>query len=354
MPDRGIRRICVVLLSGLGDVVHGLPVVNALRRNDPRCRITWVVEPLSAPLLRAHPSVDEVLVFEKARGARGVLDLARAMAGRRWDLTLNFNIYFKSIFPTLFSRAGVRVGLDRRRSADGVWLAANVRTPPRPRAHTQDMFLELLEAIGVAPRPVVWRLAPTAEERAAQVAFFARFERPVAAIVPASANAKKDWVPERYGPVIDALDRDFGMDAVIVGGPSERERRMAERIVASSSSKPAVALGDGVRRLVWLIGGSRLVIAPDTGPVHIARALEVPVIGLYGHTNPWRVGPWRAYEDLWVDAYTEPGEAPDPSNATPKLGRMDRITSAEVVERVRRAADRYLSADSGIRGDDVR
>lgn len=348
----GVRDVCVVLLSGLGDVVHGLPVVNALKREDPTRRITWVVEPLSAPLLRHHAAIDEVIVFEKQRGASAVLALARTMLRRRWDLTLNFNIYFKSVFPTVLSRAPVRVGLDRGRSADAVWLFANVRTAPGPRTHTQDMFLEVLETIGVEPRPVMWRLGPTAPERVEQRAFFRRFERPVAAIVPASANAKKDWVPERFGAVIDALDRDFGMDAILVGGPSERERRLAERIVSSSSSAPVVALGDGVRRLLWLLEGSALVIAPDTGPVHIARALEVPVIGLYGHTNPWRVGPWRRYEDLWVDAYTDPGAEPDPSLAEPRLGRMERITEADVLHRVQRAVDRYLGGDS-FRGRDA-
>lgn len=346
-----VRSVCVVLLSGLGDVVHGLPVVNALKRDDPTRRITWVVEPLSAPLLRHHPSVDDVVVFDRRKGARGVWALAHAMAGRSWDLTLNFNVYFKSVFPTLLSRAPVRVGLDRRRSADGVWLFANVRTPPRPRSHTQDMFLEMLDVIGVETRPAVWRLSPTAEEAAQQRAFFSRFDRPVAAIVPASANPRKDWIPERYAPVIDALDRDFGMDSVIVGGPSEREARLSERIVAAASSKPTVALGDGIRRLVWLLSGSRLVIAPDTGPVHIARAMEVPVIGLYGHTNPWRVGPWRHYRDLWVDAYTETGAAPDPSDATPKLQRMERITEADVLERVARAVERYRVADPAAPAD---
>lgn len=341
MDGRPLRDVCIVLLSGLGDVVHGLPVVNALKRADPTRRITWVVEPPSAPLLRRHPAVDEVIVFEKRKGVRGVLSLARSMAGRHWDVTLNFNIYLKSVFPTVLSGAPLRVGLDRARTAEGVWLFSNLRTPPRPRAHTQDMFLEILETLGVESRPVRWRLSPELDERAAQEAFFSRFDRPVAAIVPASANPKKDWIPARYAEVIDALDRDFGMSSVIVGGPSDRERRLTEEILSAASARPAVALGDGVRRLVWLLGGSRLVIAPDTGPVHIARAMEVPVIGLYGHTNPWRVGPWRRYEDLWVDAYTEPGEAPDPSNAAPKLGRMPRITAADVLERVQRAVDHH-------------
>ncbi|HSH45370.1 MAG TPA: glycosyltransferase family 9 protein [Longimicrobiales bacterium] len=329
-------RICVVLLTGVGDVVHGLPLVNALKRHDPSCRITWVAEPVPAGIVEHHPAVDEVVVFRKKDGARGVMGLARSLRGRRFDVTLNLNIYFKSIFPTVLSRAPVRVGFDRGRARDGVWLFANRPLPERSRAHTQDMFLEFLALMGVEPRPLEWHLGPTPEEAAERDRFFQRFSRPVVAVVPASANAKKDWPAERYGPVLDALESDLGVDTMIVGGPSVRERALTDRILASTRAEPEVALVDGIRRVLWLLSGSHLVIAPDTGPVHMARAMDVPVVGLYGHTNPWRVGPYRRYQDLWVDAYTEPGEAPDPSNATPKLDRMERITPEQVLDRVRR------------------
>jgi heptosyltransferase I len=109
-------------------------------------------------------------------------------------------------------------------------------------------------------------------------------------------------------------------------------------------------MGDGIRPLLWRLHGSALLVAPDTGPVHMARAMDVPVVGLYGHTNPWRVGPYRKYQDLWVDTYTEPGEAPDPSNAEPKLGRMERIGVADVLDRVEAAVDRYgVGSDGGRR-----
>jgi heptosyltransferase I len=205
------------------------------------------------------------------------------------------------------------------------------------------MYLQFLDHLGV-PRldPPQWGFTLTDEERGAQAEFFAPFEgRPVAAIVPASKNARKDWPAARWAEVVDALERDFGFRVVIVGGPGERETAIAREIVERASSRPVWGLGDGVRRLLWLLGASRLVLAPDTGPVHIARALSVPVVGLYGHTNPWRVGPYRAFEDLWVDRYTEPGETPDTSNFTPKLGRMEQITVADVVERVQLAVDRY-------------
>jgi heptosyltransferase I len=336
-PD---AHVCVVLLTGLGDVVHGLPVVNALKRQAPARRITWVVEPMPAPIVEGHPAVDDVVVFRKKDGARGVAALAEDLAGRDIDVTLNLNIYFKSVFPTVLSRAPVRIGFDRGRSRDWTWLFANRRLPPRPRAHTQDMFLEFLELLDVPAEPLEWRLEPTPDERRLQAEFAAAFGRPVAAIVPATANPKKDWLPERWARVADALDHDFGFDVVILGGPSERERAIAAGILESARSRPTVAMGDGIRPLLWRIDAASLLVAPDTGPVHIARAVGTPVVGLYGHTNPWRVGPYRRYHDLWVDAYTEPGDAPDPSDFTPKLGRMERIQVADVLDRVDRAVEK--------------
>jgi heptosyltransferase I len=343
-PER--NHVCLVLLTGLGDVIHGFPVVNALKRADPSTRITWVVEPMPAPVLLPHPAVDEVVVFEKRRGLRGVLDLRERLARSRPRATLNCNVYFKSVFPTVFSGAPVRVGFDRDRARDLTWIFANERVSG-PRRHTQDMFLELLGPLGVDPAPVEWGLEPTSPERERQADFFARFERPVAAIVPTSAHVAKDWIPERWAALLDVLDRDFGFATVLLGGASDRERTVTREILATARTKPVVAMGDGIRPLLWRIHGSDLLIAPDTGPLHMARAMEVPVVGLYGHTNPWRVGPYRKFEDLWVDRYSEPDASPDPSLAMPKEGRMEQITVQDVAERVQVAVARYGAGTRG-------
>lgn len=345
LPSRHVR---IVLLTGLGDVVNGLVLANALKDDDPTRRITWVVEPMPAPILAGHPSIDRIVVYRKKEGVRGIRRLARDLAeGPRPDVTLNLNVYFKSVWPTLLARAPRRLGFDRARSFDGVWLAANRRLPPRPRAHPVDMFLEFAAELGIAvPRPE-WRIALSDEERAAQAAFFGESGRPVATLVAASANAKKDWPAERWAAVADALAHDFGFRVVLAGGPGEREQRIAREVMEVASVAPRWALGDSVRRLAWIVGGSDLVLAPDTGPVHVARAFGVPVIGLYGHTNPWRVGPWRAFEELWIDRYTDPGELPDPANFTPKLGRMETITVNDVLERVERARSRFPARSGG-------
>lgn len=328
-------RICVVLLTGLGDVVHGLPVVNAIRRAWPDAHVTWVVEPMPSGVLRPHPSVDEVIVFHKRAGVAGVRRLRAELRPRHFDLALNFNIYFKSVFPLVFSRARRRIGFDRARARDGVWLFANEHLHARPRRHTQDMFLEFLDVLGIAAGPLQWLIPITEAERLEQETFFRELrDRPVVGIVGASANQKKDWPARNYPALVDALVNDFHAHVVLLGGPGEREQRVAQYITEHAQHRPLWALGDSIRRLTWLIDGCRLVIAPDTGPVHIARALEVPVIGLYGHTNPWRVGPYRKFEDLWVDRYNDAGEAPDASKAEPKHGRMELISVADVLDKV--------------------
>ncbi|HSJ05207.1 MAG TPA: glycosyltransferase family 9 protein [Longimicrobiales bacterium] len=332
------RHACIILLTGLGDVVHGLPVVNAMKRAWPATRITWVVEPMPAGILDPHPAVDQVIVYEKRKGARGVADLRRRMAREQFDLAINLNIYFKSIWPLLFSRASRRWTFGRDRARDGVWLAGNRHLPPRPRRHTQDMFLEFANALGIDPLPLEWRLMATEAERAEQRRFLDMLDgRPAVALVPASANTNKDWPAERYVAVADAIEGDMGARCVLVGGPGERETRAARTIASGAAREPVWMMGDGVRRLTWILEACAAVVAPDTGPLHIARAMGTPVVGLFGHTNPWRVGPYQAWDDLWVDAYTEPGAPPDPSDATPKDGRMERIRPEDVITRVERA-----------------
>ncbi len=336
------ERICIVLLTGVGDVVHGLPVVNAIKAHAPCCHLTWVVEPVPSAVLRHHPAVDEIVVYERSRGVRGVLELRRRLREKRFDVTLNFNVYFKSVWPSLFSAAPLRVGFGREHARDGVWLASNRHVHPEPGGHTLDRFLAFLPVLGVPlPETPEWRIRFSPAEERAAARFFAAFgERPAAAVIPASARPEKDWPAERYAAVIDALEEEHGFRVLLVGGPGDREQRLAREIVRSAHTEPVWALGDDLRRLMWLLRGSRLVIGPDTGPLHLARAFGVPTLGLFGHTNPRRVGPYRWSEDLSIDAYHDPEENPGFSNA-PRPGRMDRITADDVSGRVRAAAERF-------------
>jgi len=338
------RRVAIVLLTGIGDVVHGLPIANDLKRDDPTRVIVWIAEPVPAAVLRHHPAVDHVVVFHKTRGFRGVVDLRDDLRDHPSEMTLNMQRYFKSVFPTVFSGAPVRVGLPRSMTRDGVSWFNTHHLPDQPWRHTQDVLLDYRGILGLpVAAPVEWSITFSEHEREEQAAFFDSLcgRGPVTGLVLASANPHKDWLAERYAGLVDGL-ADRGHTVVLLGGETAREMRTAKHILDQARAQPVFALGDSVRRLMWLVDRVDLLISPDTGPLHLAHALATPVVGLFGHTNPWRVGPWRDFRDLVVDRYTEPHALPDPSAYKPKNDRMTRITLEDVLEMVDRAEARYL------------
>ena len=330
-----LRRVCIVMMSAVGDAVHVLPVINALKRHDPAVHITWVLQPGPAALVRGHRSVDEIVIFERSKGWGAFADVRRKLASRRFDLVINLQVYFKAGIVTSFTRAPVKLGFDRARARDFNWFFTNQKIPPHPIQHVQDQYFEFLGALGIPHEPVVWDLGPWEQEREWQRQFFAPFDRPVASIVVATSKPEKDWPPARWAEVCDALYGDYGVQPVLVGGTTPREMDAQAVIMARASRKPISALGSGLRNLVGILQGSALVLAPDTGPLHMAVALDRPVISLMGYTNPRRTGPYRKFHDLLIDAYADPGEVYGPTMEN-RPGRLARISVADVLERVER------------------
>lgn len=340
LPHSVPDNICIVMMSAVGDAVHVLPVINALKRANPRTRITWVLQPGPATLVRGHRSVDEIIIFDRGRGWRAFADVRSELAKRRFDLVVNLQVYFKAGIVTAFTRSPVKLGFDRARARDFNWLFTNRKIPAHAVQHVQDQYFEFLAALGVSPDPMVWDLGPWPGERAWQRDFVASVNRPVASIVIATSKPEKDWIPERWAEVADALYLRYGMQVVLVGGTSERERE-AERIVMERTShKPRSELGSGLRKLVSILDASSLVLSPDTGPLHMCVALDRPVISLMGYTNPKRTGPYRKFHDLMIDVYGEPGES-YPISMENRPGRMRHIETQNVLEKVALWKERY-------------
>ncbi len=341
MIDARLDRICIVMMSAVGDAVHVLPVINAITRHHPAARITWVLQPGPATLVRGHPAVHEIVVFDRARGVRAFLDVRRELRRREFDLALGLQVYFKAGLITSFVRAPVKLGFDRSRARDLNWVFTNRRIAAHPDGqHVQDQYLEFLQSLGIPTEPVTWGLGPWPEERAWQREFFAGLSLPAATIIVATSKAEKDWPAERWAEVVDRLYEDFGLQAVLAGGTSPRELAAQDTIVRLARHQPVSALGSGLRKLVSILDGSAVVLSPDTGPLHMSVALERPVISLIGYSNPRRVGPYRRYRDLMIDAYGEPGEQ-YPISMENRMGRMPRITVAQVMEKVRIWQQRY-------------
>ena len=343
------REIGIVMLSAIGDAVHVLPVANALQRAWPESRVTWIIQPVPYALVAGHPAIDEFIVFRRRRGLgawRSYRELMRGFAGRSFDLVLGLQVYLKAGLITALAPSRVKLGFDRRRGRDAQWLFTNHRIPAQPPRHVQDQYFEFLEFLGVDPEPVTWRLGPTPAEREAQASFFGALDRPACAVVVGTSKPEKNWTAEGYARVLERIESEHGLRPVLVGGPAPEERRMADRVQAATRARVVDALGDDVRRLMWILEGSALVVTPDTGPLHIARAVGTPVVSLFGRTNPKRSGPYRAYGDLVVDGYAA-YEGEDYPPAPEYRDGMRRITPAMVMEKVARAMRTYVRGRDG-------
>jgi heptosyltransferase I len=324
------RRVALVMMSAIGDVVHALPLVNSIRAAAPDVHLTWVIQPVPHQLLAHHPAVDEFILFHRSHGVRAYTEFRRSLRGKRYDLVLDPHVFFKAGVITGMIPAPRKIGFDRARAPDLNWVFSTERIAPRPRAHAQDEILEFVDHLGI-PRRMEWGLGPTEEESARYGALLPPADRPTVAVVLASSKAEKDWPAERYPELVARLTAEMRCRVVVVGGRSERENRAASLLRAGGHHLLDLREWD-LRRLVYLLDRADAVITPDTGPLHLGVALGTPTVALMGYTNPKRVGPYR-FRELLVDAFGEPGEEYGPT-ARYRTGRMERIAVADVIAKV--------------------
>jgi heptosyltransferase I len=341
LPEWRGGRLAVVMMSALGDAVHVLPLLDAVKRHAPSTHITWVLQPGPAALVHGHAHIDDTVIVRRERPFRTFLDVRRALAERPFDLVLALQVYLKAGIVTALASAPVKLGFDRERARDLNWLVTTARIPPHAPQHVQDQYFEFLDALRVPHQEAQWHLGPREDERARQRAYFAERPRPVAVLVIGASHPQKEWLPERWAELADALDAR-GLEPVLAGGRAPRELETERAILGRCRHAPLSTLGWPLRDLVWLLDGAALVVSLDTGPMHMAVALDRPVIGLMGYNNPKRVGPYRKFGDLLVDAYGDPGED-YPISIAHRTDRMPRITVAEVLRKVDVWKERYAA-----------
>lgn len=292
-------HICVLRLSALGDVCNLVPTVRALQRRWPEARITWIVGKGEHSLLTGLSGV-EFVVYDKSTGLAGMRRLWRELGATRFDVLLHMQQSIRASLLSLGLKAGVRIGYDRARAKDWQTWFTNRQLAPHPHAHVLESFMDFARALGVEDTALEWRLAipePAYREAEALMA-----GRPTLVISPC-ANPRlrnfRNWSAEGYAAVIEHAWAQHGLTTILTGGGSAQEREMAERIMTLCvAAKPVDALGrTSLKGLLALIERARAVIAPDSGPVHMANALGTPVVGLYATTNPERAAPycWQAY-----------------------------------------------------------
>jgi heptosyltransferase I len=297
--------VCILRLSAIGDVTHALPVLRTLQHHWPDTRITWIIGKNEHALVSEIEGV-EFITFDKSLGFSAYGEVRKKLAGRYFDILLHMQVSLRASITSLLVKAGIKLGFDRARAKDMQWLFTNERiTPASTRQHVVDSFLEFPKRLGLEP-VLKWDL-PVSDHAVAGVKHLisgADFLVINPCAVAKSRNWR-NWSAEGYAEVADYAAEHHGMTVLLTGGPSTDERNMADTIVAMCSHKPLNLVGrTTLPELVALLQLAKVVIAPDTGPAHIASALGTPVIGLYAATNPQRAGPYR-YMEFVVNRYPD-------------------------------------------------
>ena len=300
------RSIALVKLSALGDVVHATPVVEALAEAFPAARLTWVVERRAASLVQDNEHLAEVVTIDThawrrvrtpaaaVAVARTLRDLRERLRAARFDVALDLQGLVKSGVVTAATGAPVRIGFAagfRRERLNGLFTNRHVTPPPSAR-HVVDQYLALLAPLGVAPRRVTFRLPRRNAADSRVEEFFAESGlKPHGRVVvlnPGAGKPAKRWPVERFVELAARLGREASARVLVLWGPGEEPAAHAIAQAPGAVLAPPTDLDT----LVAVMRRVSLVVAGDTGPLHVAAAVGTPCIGLYGPTSAVRNGPY--------------------------------------------------------------
>ncbi|HEV3471273.1 MAG TPA: glycosyltransferase family 9 protein [Pyrinomonadaceae bacterium] len=306
-------KILFVKLGSIGDVVHTLPALAAVRRALPRADISWVVERPAAEVLRDNPLLKTLIVVDTKALRRWPVSGETLLAPRQqlrrlraspFDQALDFQGLLKSALIARLSGAPSRAGFAReqlREPASRFLLTKTVRAPRRAHVITKNLALAA-GALGVRvpsdPSEFEFPLHLSAAHEQEADRLVQQLGQKFAILNPGGGWPTKLWDASRFGALADALWTDFGLRAAVTYGPGERG--LAERAATASRAGAALPLSPSLKGFVALARRAALYVGGDTGPTHLAVAAGAPVVGLFGPTEWWRNGSPRA-QDICVE-----------------------------------------------------
>lgn len=338
--DQPPENICIIRLSALGDVSHGVPVLRAIQQYWPQSRVTWICSPLEHKLLSLLGGV-RFVVIDKNSGWPGYWRLKKQLAAERFDVLLQMQTSARANLTGACVRADTKLGWDKKRARDFHRLFMTHAIPETWHQHQVQGHLSFARSIGLEVERPVWDFPITAAA-AAYVDQTIPAQQRVLLISPCSSHPARNWRADRYAAVADYAAQKHGMAVVLSGGPSALEASLGEAIEAAMQTEAINLIGkDTLPQLVALLNRADLVISPDSGPSHLANAVATPVIALHASTWSLRSGPYNSL-DLCVDKFAAAaqkflGKHPDQlcwGTRIENPGVMDLIEVDEVIERL--------------------
>jgi lipopolysaccharide heptosyltransferase I len=301
--SRPPERILIIRMSHIGDIIHTIPMLTALRQAFPTAHIGWLVEDYLAPMLYGLKSLDEVVLMPRRqiRQTRSVAERFRLLGGllkrirsRRYQVAIDVHGLTKSAAWSFFARIPIRIGYDGKEGAEiSRRLNNTLVLPEEDKRHIIDRNLCLIKPLGIEnpevrfEMPVGWKAAERMEQ---WLGSFAGGIPPII-VSPGAGWPTKCWAPERFGEAAGILAGKTKRPVVVLWGPGEESLR--DTVLASAMSGRVVpAPKTDILEMMELIRRSSLVITNDTGPLHIAVALGIPSVSFFGPSDADRNGPY--------------------------------------------------------------
>jgi len=333
------KSICILRLSAIGDVCHALASVQAIKEHYPKVEITWVIGRVEFQLMRHLIDVKWV-VFDKKQGLKAYKRLYQALKGQEFDILLQLQVALRASLASLCIRAKQKWGFDASRAKEGQWLFTNRQMKAQYQPHVAQGFWAFAQAIGATEedQPQWPKLKIPPFDLSQQLD---DPKKPIVIISPAASNPVRNWLPERYAKIADYLYRQ-NFNVILTGGPSALEKVLASSIISACAHPIINLVGQtNLLQLLSVIEQAQLIIAPDSGPAHMACLVDTPVIGLYAHSNPQRTGPYKS-QHLVVSVYdSELLKQTGKSIAENKWGKrvkgddlMQQISCEQVIDKI--------------------
>jgi heptosyltransferase I len=288
-----MRRVLVIRLGALGDIIHALPAAATLRASFPEVRLDWLVDARHRALLELVPVVDERIVLDTRGGWRGFHATICRMRAGRYDVAIDLQGLLKSAVLTRLSGARRAVGFSRPHLREGLarFFYTEVHDPPRGM-HVLEKNLALVERLGASTRSFQFPFAAVSSDVLSSVMRLPRVREHgrFALLNPGAAWPNKRWPPDRFGALAGILFTRHALPTVVAWGPGEES--LAAAVSQASAGAAHVAPATTLRDLLALVRAASLLVSGDTGPLHLAAACGTPIVGIYGPTDPRRNGPW--------------------------------------------------------------
>lgn len=344
-----VRRVLIIKMSALGDIVHALPVSAALKQTYPHLELSWAVEEMFAPLVAYNPYLHKVFKLPKMSGRRlrsgkAWRECVKKLNGIRqenFEVTLDLQGLTKSATVAAWSGAKVRLGYHWLRELAPLMEAP---VPQQPGSvHIVDQYLDVARFLGAEPRRVQFPLVVPDEDEQAVTQMLREGGiaegAPFIAVNPASAQRIKMWGVEKYGGLLDAVSEELGLPAVLVTADAEVAAQ-----VAANTRLPFLNLArrTSLIQLVGVLQRCSAHVCGDTGSGHIAAALERPVVSIMGPTNPERLSPY-GQQACVIRRAEQCGAGCDAHHcefATPRC--LQAVQVEDVIDKLRQCAAPFL------------